>query len=533
TDEKDTDEKDSDEKDSDEKDSDEKDSDEKDSDEKDTDEKDSDEKDTDEKDTDEKDSDAKDEKKEEKKVDEREKWADDVDETEALQLSDDGEKGYEFSSRRSSRRRSFADMEQDEYLELLQAGEIGSLFDEDDDSEKGKEQKDEKERDNDEEEGEEGKKEQEEEDPKSRPSINWAPDSTAFYVTRRDTRGVGELFLVNSLSEPRPTLEKYTYSLPGEEKIGASELHIFDRQRKELFQFESKWKDEGYQSLHWPRTPYADPEDESAEPDVTGSGDELRLIRRDRLLRNIELCSLDTRTGKFTVLIEEGFDGANIAPKSVRYLKKRNEMIWWSERSGWGHYYLYTMDGKFKNPITSGVFRASRIVDVDEDKGLLYFTGNGRETGENIYFQHLYSIFLDGTDLTLLDPSDANHRSVLSPTKKYVVDNCSRIDMAPISRICNSAGDEVMKLEESDLSRLTEAGWKMPVTFTFKAADGVTELYGNMWKPFDFDPTNKYPIIAEVYPGPQTEGVSHSFSASNGRQQLAQIGFIVVQLGHR
>jgi dipeptidyl aminopeptidase/acylaminoacyl peptidase len=259
----------------------------------------------------------------------------------------------------------------------------------------------------------------------------------------------------------------------------------------------------------------------------------LRLIRRDRLLRNIELCSLDTRTGEFTVLIEEGFIGANIASKSVRYLKKRKEMIWWSERSGWGHYYLYTMDGKFKNPITSGVFRASRIVDVDEDKGLLYFRGNGRESGENIYFQHLYSIFLDGTDLTLLDPSDANHRSVLSPTKKYVVDNCSRIDMAPISRICNSSGDEVMKLEESDLSRLTEAGWKMPVTFTFKAADGVTELYGNMWKPFDFDPTNKYPIIAEVYPGPQTEGVSHSFSASNGRQQLAQVGFIVVQLGHR
>ncbi|MEE2883161.1 MAG: prolyl oligopeptidase family serine peptidase [Planctomycetota bacterium] len=532
TEEKDTEEKDTEEKDTDEKDTDEKDTEEKDTEEKDTDEKDTDEKDTDEEDSDKKDTDKKDQKKEEEKVDEREKWADDIDESTALQLTDDGEEGYEFSARRSFRRGSLADMEEDAYLELIQAGEIGSYFDEDDDSKKEERKKDEKKG----EEDEEGKQESEEEkkeDPKSRPSISWAPDSTAFYVTRRDSRGVGELFLVNSLSEPRPTLEKYRYSLPGEEKVGASELHIFDRNRKELFQMASKWKDEGYQSLHWPRIPYHDPEDESTEPDVEGSGDELRFIRRDRLLRNIELCSLDTRTGDSAVLIEEGFEGANIAPKSIRYLKKRNEMIWWSERSGWGHYYLYTMDGKFKNPITSGIFRASQIVDVDEDKGLLYFKGNGREPGENIYFQHLYSIFLDGTDLTLLDSGDANHRSVLSPTKKYIIDNCSRIDMAPISRICNSAGDQVMNLEESDLSRLTEAGWKMPETFTFKAADGVTELYGNMWKPFDFDPKKKYPIIAEVYPGPQTEGVSHSFSASNGRQQLAQIGFIVVQLGHR
>ena len=105
--------------------------------------------------------------------------------------------------------------------------------------------------------------------------------------------------------------------------------------------------------------------------------------------------------------------------------------------------------------------------------------------------------------------------------------------MAPVSRLCNAKGNEVMALEEADLSRLEEAGWTMPETFTFKAADGITDLYGNMWKPFDFDPAKRYPIIAEVYPGPQMEGVSHSFSASNARQQLAQIGFIVVQLGHR
>ena len=525
SDKKDSDKKVSDKKVSDKKVSDKKDSDKKVSDKKDSDKKDSDKKVSDEKDSDEKDSD----KKNEKKVDEREKWADDIDESQAIQLTDDGEEKYEFSRRRSSRRGSEVQLEEDELLELLQAGEAGAFREDDDESvreEKGStEEKGGK--------GEEGKKEKEK--PKSRPSVNWAPDSSAFQVTRRDSRGVAELYLVNSLSEPRPTLEKFEYSLPGEEKITTSEIHIFDRNRKKFFPIERKWKDEGYQNLHWPRTPASDPDsdDSDVEPDVTGSGDELRFLRRDRLLRNVELCSIDVRTGEGEVLLEDGFVGANIAPKSVRYLKKRNEMIWWSERSGWGHFYLHDIDGEFKNAITSGSFRASQIVEVDEDKGLLYFKGNGREAGENIYFQHLYRIFLDGTGLTLMDPGNANHRSVLSPTRNFVLDNCSRIDMAPISLICSADGTEVMELEEADLSRLTKAGWKMPETFTFKAADGVTDLYGNMWKPFDFDPSKKYPIIAEVYPGPQTEGVSHSFSASNGRQQLAQIGFIVVQLGHR
>ncbi len=454
---------------------------------------------------------------EEEKVDEREAWADTIDESQALKLTDDGEEDYEFGSAGRRDQESRSELEEDEILERLQAGEFEyelPIGDDDESEEEGKE----------EEKGEE----------KSRPRISWAPDSTAFYGTRRDSRGVGELFLVNSLSEPRPTLETYDYALPGEEKIARSELFVFARERKTLFRVEGKWKDEGYQSFQWPKSEsLPEPEDESEERDFTGAGDELRFIRSDRLLRNIELCSIDTRTGELSVLMEEGMAAANISSQSVRYLKKRDEMIWWSERSGWGHFYLYRRDGEFKNAITSGPFRASRIVELDEDKGLLYFLGNGREPGENVYFQHLYRVFLDGTGLTLMDPGNANHRSTVSPTNKYVVDNCSRIDMAPVSRLCDADGREVMSLEEADLSRLYESGWKMPETFTFKAADGVTDLYGNMWKPFDFDPRRKYPIIAEVYPGPQTEGVSHAFSSSNGRQQLAQIGFIVVQLGHR
>lgn len=438
----------------------------------------------------------------EEEVDERERWADDVDESKALRLTTDGEEDYDFAGfgRRFGRRSSLddagdaqgADFDYDDYAYDTEWEAAWTPADEEGDAKKEKEPE------------------------KVRPSVDWAPDSSAFYATRRDSRGVEELFLVNSIAEPRPALEKYKYAMPGEEDIRRSELHVFDRASKKLTRLAPRWKDEGYSGLDW------------AE-----EGSELRIVRRDRLMRNVELCTLDPRTMEPKVLIEEGFESANVAPQGVRYLEERKELIWWSERTGWGHFYLYGLDGELKHAITSGTWRASDILDVDEEKGLLYFRGNGREAGENIYFEHAYCVFLDGSGLTLLDPGDANHRSDLSPTKKYLVDNGSRVDRAPVSLVRDAKGNEVLRLEETDLSRLVEAGWRMPETFTVKAADGVTDLYGNMWKPFDFDPEKRYPIIAEVYPGPQTEGVSHTFSASNARQQLAQIGFIVIQVGHR
>jgi dienelactone hydrolase len=347
-------------------------------------------------------------------------------------------------------------------------------------------------------------------------ATTWTKDSKGFYVTRRDGRGVQELFLVNSLATPRPILEKYKYSMPGEEKIAKSELFVYHRDSKKLLRIEPKWKDEEYSNIHWGK-----------------NSDQLRFVRRDRLRRNIEFCRINVRTAECKCLLSEGFEDANIEFQPISYLDESNEMVWWSERSGWGHFYLYDRQGKLKNAITRGLFRASSIVAVDPKKRLLYFQANGREAGENIYFNHLYCIHLDGTDLTLLDPGDANHRSVMSPSRQYVVDNCSGVDKAPSAVLRNAKGHKIMDLEQADLSRLEEAGWKMPETFTVKAADGVTDLYGNMWKPFDFDAKKKYPIIAHVYPGPQTEGVTHAFSAFSQEQQLAQLGFIVVQVGHR
>jgi len=351
-----------------------------------------------------------------------------------------------------------------------------------------------------------------------RASATWSKDGKRFYITRTDERKVKDLYLVNSLSEPRPTLMTYKYSMPGETNVPQTELYAFDPKAQKLKKLAvDKWKDQTYQNIHW----------------QDASSDTLRFIRRDRLQRDLEFCEIDLNTDKVTPLITEAITDGSLEVQSVRYVKPGGDMIWWSERSGWGHYYLYSNDGKLKNAITSGPYRADRITEVDGDKKSFWFTAVGREPDQNPYYRHLYRVGLDGKGITLLDAGDADHTSVLSDDKKYVVDICSRTDMEPCAVLRDEDGKQLADLEKTDLARLKETGWKMPETFKVKAADGVTDIYGNMWKPFDFDPKKKYPIIANVYPGPQTESVSTAFSANATNQRLAQLGFIVIQIGNR
>jgi len=208
-------------------------------------------------------------------------------------------------------------------------------------------------------------------------------------------------------------------------------------------------------------------------------------------------------------------------------------MIWWSERAGWGHYYLYDHNGTYKRPLTSGTWRADQIAQIDSMAGVVWVSGVGREPGENPYYRHLYRVNADGSGFGLVDAGDFNHAGTLSPTKKFVVDNFSRVNFPTKSVVRDGTGAVVMDLEATDVSALKELGWRPPEPFVVKAADGVTDIYGNMWKPFDFDSTKKYPIVAHVYPGPQTEQVNIPFNAGGVQQQLAQLGMIVIQIGNR
>jgi dipeptidyl aminopeptidase/acylaminoacyl peptidase len=355
-------------------------------------------------------------------------------------------------------------------------------------------------------------------DPRVRANATWSPDSKAFSIVRSDQRKVKDLYLVNVLADPRPSLSSYKYAMPGEENVAQQELYVWRRGAPGLKQLNiRKWRDQRVMNVHW-----------------TVGSDKIRLVRRDRTQRNLDLVEIDVATNSTKTLLTESVENAALEPQNVRYVRPGGDMLWWSERSGWGHYYVYDFNGGYKHPLTSGPWRAEQIVQLDSIRGIVWVAGVGREHGENAYYRHLYRAAADGSSFALVDEGVANHASVLSPTKRYIVDTYSRVDAVPKSVVRDATtGKVVMSLEEMDVARLKEMGWRPPESFVVKAADGVTDIYGNMWKPFDFDSTKRYPIVAQVYPGPQTESVNNTFSATGVPQQLAQLGIIVIQIGNR
>jgi dipeptidyl aminopeptidase/acylaminoacyl peptidase len=216
-----------------------------------------------------------------------------------------------------------------------------------------------------------------------------------------------------------------------------------------------------------------------------------------------------------------------------RYLPGSNEFIWYSERSNWGQLYLYNLEtGKLKNPITSGDFVVTELLRLDEKARMLYFLANGMEKGRDPYFAHLYRVGFDGQGLTLLTPEDANHAVTLSPSGHYFVDNHSKPDVPTVTVVRDADGKLLATLEKADISKLQATGWQPPQPFTVKARDNATDLYGLLFKPTNLDPGKKYPIVNNIYPGPQGGSVgSRSFASARGdAQALAELGFIVVMI---
>ncbi len=378
----------------------------------------------------------------------------------------------------------------------------------------------------------------------SRPVVSWSPDSKAFHLTRTDNRGVRNMYLVRSLTEPRPTLMQYAYPMPGEDSIPKPEIWTYIRGDKDVKKAPlGRWRDQRIVASGQVGVTQGGGRGGGAgagAPAAPGywmgkTGTTMRVVRRDRLQRNIELVEIDIATGQSNVLVTDSKgDAGSLEVQAPIYVKAGGDFIWFSERDGWGHYYLYSYDGKLKRQLTSGEWRADAIVSIDSIRGLAYIRGVGREPGENLYNTHLYRVNLADASITLLDPGNASHTSTVSKNNRWIVDMSSRVDTLPRVQLRDAlTGRLALDLETADLTKLKEAGWRYPETFRTLAADGVTPIFGNMWKPFDFDSTKKYPIIAHVYPGPQTESVTGAFTASPAPQQLAQLGFVVVQLGNR
>jgi dipeptidyl-peptidase-4 len=388
--------------------------------------------------------------------------------------------------------------------------------------------------------------------------IVWAKDSRKFSVLRNDQRKVADLWVINSLANPRPKLESYRYGMPGEANQPQANLEVFDIASKARVKIKSEqFKDqqvgvytaaiterdrERARFIQVDRSGDQDQQQQQQGGGPQGSGvepkwlsdtsDKLYFNRTSRDLKKIDVCVADTATGEVKTLIEERLN-TYVEIKPLWLINNGQELVHWSERDGWGHYYLFDANGALKNQITSGEFYSDGVEGIDDKTRTLYFNANGREQNEDPYYSHLYSVNLNGTGLKLLNPGDGSHTAAASDSAKYFVDNSSRINCAPESVLYDQLGTKLMPLETTDLSAMTEAGFKFPETFKVKADDGITDLFGVMYKPFDFDPSKKYPIIAYVYPGPQTESVTKTFSPRNDRVALAQFGFIVIEVGNR
>ncbi|MGF7082858.1 DPP IV N-terminal domain-containing protein [Mucilaginibacter sp. UYCu711] len=372
---------------------------------------------------------------------------------------------------------------------------------------------------------------------KRRPAgVLWSPDSKYFVMERNDQRKVKDLWVINSIAEPRPTLQTYKYLMPGEKETPTSEMLLFDFGAKTFKKLNiSIFKDQSIGVWQAPAT--ARSRDDEFKPNVwLGTADKFYFYRMGRDLKRLDVCNVDIHTGKINVQADERMN-TYVEISTPGLISGGKELIEWSERDGWAHFYLYDDAGKMKNRITSGAFHCDDIVRIDEKNRVLYFTASGREPGESPYYVHLYRINLDGSGLKLLNPGNFNHGSNINDGPSYFVDNFSRVNAGPKSALYDNTGSKIMDLETADLSRLMATGYKFPEPFKIKADDGITDLYGVMYKPYDFDPTRKYPIIEYVYPGPQTEAVNSGFSVSaasmNYVDRLAQLGFIVVSVGNR
>jgi dipeptidyl-peptidase-4 len=364
-----------------------------------------------------------------------------------------------------------------------------------------------------------------------RPVVAWSPDSRKIATFQQDQRGVGEMYLVDT-KVGHPTLQAWKYPLPGDSVITTIQRVVIAVDQAKLIRFQmppDQHRGTLCDNLVCRGSEWSDVQWSQDAADVA-----FVSTSRDHKLAQLRVAN--AATGAIREVFEEKVASqyeSGMGRVNWRYLPASNEILWYSERDNWGHLYLYDLTtGKMKNQITTGEWAVTQLLRVDEKNRTLYLLGVGKEKGRDPYFAHFYRIGFDGKNETLLTPEDGTHEITLSPTGRYFLDSYSKPDVPPVTVLRDADGKLLSTIEKADISRLVLAGWKPPVPFTVKARDGVTDLYGLMYKPTKFDEKKKYPIINHIYPGPQGGSVgSRAFSASRGdAQALAELGFIVIEL---
>jgi dipeptidyl aminopeptidase/acylaminoacyl peptidase len=363
-----------------------------------------------------------------------------------------------------------------------------------------------------------------------RPILRWSPDSKKIATFQQDQRDVGEMYLVDT-TVGHPVLQAWKYPLPGDPVVTMIQRVVIDVESGKIVRLKLP-PDQHRSTLCDDLACRGDWGDVQWSPD----GSTVAFVSTARDHRRAELRVGDAATGAIRDVLQEKtetfFESGNGAV-NWRYLPASNEVIWFSERDNWGHLYLHDLKtGREKNPITSGNGNVTQLLRVDEKNRQLYFVAVGREQGRDPYFRHLYRVGMDGRNVQLLTPEDGDHDVSLSPSGRFFVDTYSKPDVPPVAQVRDADGKLILALEKGDVTRLVAAGWQPPLPITVKARDGVTDLYGLMYKPTTLDPSKKYPIVNHIYPGPQTGSVGgRTFSAARGdAQALAELGFVVVEI---
>jgi len=351
-------------------------------------------------------------------------------------------------------------------------------------------------------------------------NVRWSPDSKKLFADELDLRKAKHMYLLQNVPDSgmRSRVISYYRALPGEEDVAKLKPYVFNIQTHRKIPLHIPEYDNvtNYGNWIW-----------------YGNGShKLYHIYRPRGYKSATLLEANANTGVIHQVFKETsktyVDPLN---SGYRFLPETNEFIWLSERSGWNQIYLYDLKtGKVKHQITKGHFVVKNIDYVDAKDRKIYFTAGGVNKNENPYYNHLYVINFDGSGMKSLTPEKATHDISISPDKKYFVDNYSTVQQKPKSVLRKlSDGSVVRNLEEADIKDLKAAGWKAPQPFKLKARDDSTEIYGVIFRPDNFNPHKKYPIIDGIYAGPQAVRTPKSFYRGyrNEDQALADLGFIV------
>ena len=362
--------------------------------------------------------------------------------------------------------------------------------------------------------------------------VIWSPDSRKVATFQQDQRAVAD-FATTTTQVGHSLTDTWKYPFVGDKEIihiqrvivDVDEAHVLRLKMSSDLHRSSLCDDvvcgEGPQDIQWAK-----------------DGKTLAFVStsRDHKVETVRIA--DAATGAvrdvFAETVPTWFDsGYNDEGINWRYLSARGEILWWSQRDDWGHYYLYSAaTGRLLRQVTRGHWNVDHPVYIDERSGRMLVAGVGREPGADPYYRSIYAVNLKGGTPKLLTPEKQDHIAVPSSDGRYFVDIYSTPQEPQTAVLRRSDGSVVEELAKGDLTRLRAAGWQAPENIAVRCSDGRTLCYGLLFKPAGLDPRQKYPVIDYIYPGPFTGSLSsRQFAPSNGDAgALAQLGFAVVEI---